>query len=668
MNKKKKFVPPKVDVTTKPRKRKSLKSKIAVPLTLSHLSHYFDWRHSSYSFNHSPILYRIATTIWLYLPQIPPEQYSVDFSEADDVSLVVSHSLQSRPPAMVTTSPKGDLLVLLEVQRDLDDYAEKQFLIVLYPYISSCKMMDDSTLQLLDGTYTTMWEIDGVDHVTHLAMDKLGIIYFTTGESVYRISKAEGDMYLDTFEDIFTPSNDTSHITCLWRQHNDVYLTIQDWDSEENLDLYKVVVPKDKGVSSVDTPGTPGDRGQSPSFGSRGHSPRNAKKRRSRSRSGSTGYGSDYGGSSPRGRGTANDSNEFVTKVRTFSLRYNSRIWQLGTMRFEKKLLLAVGAAQLGSAPQILQIGFKKEIKAMPIMGSGKTFKSVMWPRSVPDQVPHSIEFHKATKTWFCILPVAKGKDGALYWMQFRMDKLKKKVVWQRLVPVPEAARSGDWLYYDELRDVLVGFARGDEETKQYVFKFLPDFTKHLWVEFDDEDDEKADAAESALSKGPQLQRAMPLNVVKSKRSKTAKDGAAKSSKNVGTPSAESLIKPSSARRKKAQSTADVAKIKRKGKKAAKSGKMMKAPKVRTWKSTESGHARGSGSRGSMALDSVNDGGGGGPEKEKKKRKRKRAQTTKPDAGKGGGKKKEKKASSSKADESQSAAAPQVEEAEDVMD
>ena len=177
-------------------------------------------------------------------------------------------------------------------------------------------------------------------------------------------------MYLDTFEDIFTPSNDTSHITCLWRQNNDLYLTIQDWDSEENLDLYKVIPPKDKGVATPSTPedNTPGvHRAKSPSFGSRGHSPRHSK-RRSRSRSGSTGYGSDYA-SSPRGRGTANDSNLFVNKVRTFSLSYNSRIWQLGTMRFEKKMLLAVGAAQLGSAPQILQIGFKKKINALPIMG-----------------------------------------------------------------------------------------------------------------------------------------------------------------------------------------------------------------------------------------------------------------------------------------------------------
>ena len=107
-----------------------------------------------------------------------------------------------------------------------------------------------------------------------------------------------------------------------------------------------------------------GNRGsRSPSFGG-GKSPR----ARTRSRSNS-GYGSDYGGSSPRGGGTANDSNEFVNKVRTFSLSFNSRIWQLGTMRFEKKFVLAVGAAQLGSIPQLLQIGFKKKIKTMAMMG-----------------------------------------------------------------------------------------------------------------------------------------------------------------------------------------------------------------------------------------------------------------------------------------------------------
>ena len=181
-----------------------------------------------------------------------------------------------------------------------------------------------------------------------------------------------------------------------------------------------------------------------------------------------------------------------------------------------------------------------------------------MWPRSVPDQVPHSVVFHKATKTWFCILPVTKGDDGALYWMQFRMDKMKKKVSWQRLVPIPEDAKEGDWLYYDEGRDVLIGFARGDDAHKHYVFKFLPDLTKHLWVDFDDDDDQKkADSTESAQSRGPQMQRAGAVNTksaAKSKRGRPTKDVA---TKHMGTPSTESLIKPSSARKKKGQSAGD---------------------------------------------------------------------------------------------------------------
>ena len=103
-----------------------------------------------------------------YVQEAQMEQYNIDFSEAEDLSILPNQSLVSRPPAMVTTSPKGDMVVLLEIQKDLDDYSEKQFLIVLYPYIANAKMMDDSTLQLLDGTYTTFWEIDGVEHVTHL--------------------------------------------------------------------------------------------------------------------------------------------------------------------------------------------------------------------------------------------------------------------------------------------------------------------------------------------------------------------------------------------------------------------------------------------------------------------------------------------------------------------
>ena len=182
-------------------------------------------------------------------------QYTVNFASATDNKVVEQGgNIMAAPPVIVTTSPKGDLLIMVQNMKSMIEYDEKQFLIILYPYIDDCKFIEDATVQTAGGAHCTYWEIDGIEHLTHIAMDKHGIIYFTTGESVYRIMKTEGDMYLDNYEDIFTPSNDTSHITCLWRQDNNIYLTIQDWDNEEMLDVYKIRPPKDKGVSTPDSP------------------------------------------------------------------------------------------------------------------------------------------------------------------------------------------------------------------------------------------------------------------------------------------------------------------------------------------------------------------------------------------------------------------------------
>jgi len=323
-----------------------------------------------------------------------------------------------------------------------------------------------------------------------------GIIYFTSGESVFRISKAEGDMYLDTFEDIFSPSNDTSHITSLWRQQNDIFFTIQDWDNEQNLDVYKLIPPKDKGINSnedaSETKGNSPRHSRANSSGSRG------KRKRTRTRSGS-GYGSDLGyGSprSPRGKGqTVNDSNMYANKVRTFSLSANARIWQLGAMNFQKKFVLGMGASIKNHKPNLLQIGFKKKIKILSLDGfKGKGNANIVWPKSAPESLPHAIYNHKATKTWFCILNVINLSNEKLYWLQFRMDKAaKKKIVWQRLVPVPDCALTakGDWLYYDENRDVLIGFECANVDSKEYIFKYLPDMTKYLFVDDDANDDKK---------------------------------------------------------------------------------------------------------------------------------------------------------------------------------
>merc|ERR1712129_128703 len=111
-----------------------------------------------------------------------------------------------------------------------------------------------------------------------------------------------------------------------------------------------------------------------------------------------------------------------------------------------------------------------------------------VWPKSGPESLPHAIFNHKATKSWFCILNVVDLSDNKLHWLQFRMDKKKSKIVWQRLVAVPEhASANGDWLYFDEVRDVLIGFEC--TKGKEYVFKYLPDMTKYLWIDSEKEND-----------------------------------------------------------------------------------------------------------------------------------------------------------------------------------
>ena len=136
-------------------------------------------------------------------------QYTVNFASASENKVVEQGgNIMAAPPVIVTTSPKGDLLIMVQNMKSMIEYDEKQFLIILYPYIDNCKFIDDATVQTAGGAHCTYWEIDGIEHLTHMVMDKYGIIYFTTGESVYRIMKTEGDMYLDNYEDIFTPSND----------------------------------------------------------------------------------------------------------------------------------------------------------------------------------------------------------------------------------------------------------------------------------------------------------------------------------------------------------------------------------------------------------------------------------------------------------------------------
>eukprot|EP00483_Globobulimina_turgida_P001699 UN01701 len=146
------------------------------------------------------------------------------------------------------------------------------------------------------------------------------------------------------------------------------------------------------------------------------------------------------------------------------------------------------------------------------------------------------------------------------------MDKAKKKVSWQRLVPIPEEAKQGDWCYYDELRDVLIGFSRGDKENEEYVFKYLPDITKYFWIEGSnktDDDDLKSNKSDN----GPVMTRAIRARR-KSKEDTTKTDTRRKSGTTsqyspVAT-SNEPNIKPSQAKKQSSQN--DINKFKRRKK------------------------------------------------------------------------------------------------------
>lgn len=269
--------------------------------------------------------------------------------------------------------------------------------------------------------------------------------------------------------------------------------------------------------------------------------------------------------------------------------------------------------------------------------------------------MPHDIYLHKATKTWFCILPVGNSKDAdsdTRYWMQFKMDKAKKKITWQRLVGIPDEVKTVDWLYYDQLRDCLVGFDKdrcvggkevdeqeeeeesGDREEK-YVLTYVADMSKLLWVS--NEEDEKEEAGDL-----PTMQRGVAGQSVKSNRARDKKEKEKVAEpKSVPATIKESNIKPSKARRS-SKSSKNVKNVKgKKGKEKEKEVKKVKS--------------KGGGK-----------GGKAGKEKEKKGKVVKREKSTKvvKEKGKGKGKGKEKKgkkASKGKVSEKEESAVVEVE-------
>lgn len=222
-------------------------------------------------------------------------------------------------PILITTSLKGDILIVYETEKQLLEYKDTVYVVVLYPYIDNVYMKGTSFIRTIKTNEDCLfWEIEGFDHLTHICFDRKNTIYFTNGETLYRISYITStSTYVDDYEDIFSPSNDTSHITSLWQQKNkDTFFCVQDWDHEDNIDIYKVKYERGNTTTGNDSPrtGSPRGRSRSPSFGQR---------RRTNSRgnisSGSLRYGSQ-----------TEVVNEYVQKMRTFTLQYNRRIWQLG--------------------------------------------------------------------------------------------------------------------------------------------------------------------------------------------------------------------------------------------------------------------------------------------------------------------------------------------------
>ncbi|ETO15877.1 hypothetical protein RFI_21487 [Reticulomyxa filosa] len=91
--------------------------------------------------------------------------------------------------------------------------------------------------------------------------------------------------------------------------------------------------------------------------------------------------------------------------------------------------------------------------------------------------VPNTAQQKKKTKP---TAPTKIVKNE--YLLQFRMDGSRRKVVWKRLLPMPESMKEYQWIYYDDLRDVLIGYKFNDNDPKCYKLGYLPDMGKLLAV------------------------------------------------------------------------------------------------------------------------------------------------------------------------------------------
>ena len=170
--------------------------------------------------------------------------------------------------------------------------------------------------------------------------------------------------------------------------------------------------------------------------------------------------------------------------------------------------------------------------------------KHYTWPRPYDDTIPHDFIYHRPTRTWLLFLPVYSSKNGndpsknkERFWVQFRLDAGKKKVIWHRLVALPSHLIEGEWIYYDDIRDVLIGWQATDDKTNEYKLKFLPDVSKYLWVDVKDSDSKENENENESSPKEHNKLKATNSGGSNEKKSKKRAKSARKPAKSAATAS-----------------------------------------------------------------------------------------------------------------------------------
>ena len=164
-----------------------------------------------------------------------------------NVSLLngTKHTIElDKKPILVATSMKGDLVYCYKTQKGHVDYSDTTYHIVLLPKLDNIYLKGVSYIRCESNNMDcAWWEIENLNNpISHICFGRDHSIYFTNGEAIYQISRDASNNYKDDVDEIFAPTSDTQHITSLWRQFNEVYFLIQDWDTEDDIQIYKVKI------------------------------------------------------------------------------------------------------------------------------------------------------------------------------------------------------------------------------------------------------------------------------------------------------------------------------------------------------------------------------------------------------------------------------------------